>query len=455
MAVALFCGVLLFSGCATLPDVNASMAGTDGAPVRFEDGSGPLTRQENAVLHRQLRSGADDTSILDRHIAVEEAIVGSPLVVGNKAVLLQDGHATYAAMFAAIRQAKDHINLETYIIEDDDIGHQFARLLIEKQRQGVQVHLIYDSVGAINTSREYFERLQASGIRILEFNPINPLEVRKKWLINKRDHRKLMIVDGRKAFLGGINISGVYSRGSFSKRKAVPRSTQAAWRDTHIQIEGPVVAEFQKLFLETWQKQTGERLTGRNFFPRLQKRGQEVVRAIGSSVDDPHSVIYLTLISAITHAESHVYLTNAYFVPDPQLLRALQDAARRGVDVRLILPSQTDFWAVFHAGRSHYTKLLQAGVKIYERHGAILHSKTALIDNVWSTVGSTNLDWRSFLHNEEINAVILGTTFAGQMRAMFDKDLAQSNAVDLARWKRRPLSTRMKEWFARLWEYWL
>lgn len=448
----LVCGVFFVSGCASLPDIKRLQA-RPTATVRFQDGSGPLTRSETTLLQRQLRAPVGRTDILDRHIALEESIVGRPLVTGNKVVLLKDGSETYAAMFAAIRQARDHVNLETYIIDDDEIGHRFADLLIEKQRTGVQINLIYDSVGAIGTSEEFFERLRASGIRLVEFNPINPLKAGRKWLVNNRDHRKLMIVDGRKVFLGGINISGVYSRGSFGKRRMAGK--ESAWRDTHVQIEGPVVAEFQKLFLETWRKQKGAPLNGNEFFPPPAEVGEDVVHAIGSTVDDPHSLIYLTLLSAMMHAERQIYLTNAYFVPDPQLLQALKDAARRGVDVRLILPSRTDFWIVFHAGRSHYSDLLRAGVKIFERRGAILHSKTALIDEVWSCVGSTNLDWRSFLHNDEVNAVILGNSFAQQMRKLFDEDLAQSDAVDLHRWEQRPLWDRLREWFGRLWEYWL
>jgi cardiolipin synthase len=227
------------------------------------------------------------------------------------------------------------------------------------------------------------------------------------------------------------------------------------WRDTHLQIEGPVVAEFQKLFMDTWTKQKGQPLAQKNYFPRLGKQGDEIVRAIGSASADPHSLIYLTLLSAIGAAERRVYLTNAYFVPDPQLIKSLTDAARRGVDVKLVLPSQTDSWTVFHAGRSHYTKLLRAGVKIYERRGAVMHSKTASIDGVWSTIGSTNLDWRSFLHNDEINAAILGRDFAKQMDAMFARDLTESDAIDLDRWKHRSLMLRLKEWLARIAEYWL
>ena len=444
-------GLLAAAGCATLPDTDALIARHSAQAARFESARGPLSAQRSAAILAELKRKSGDIDILEKQIALEQAIVGSPLILGNKVTLLQDGPATYEAMFAAIRKAQDHINLETYIIEDDEIGRQFADLLLEQQGRGVQVNVIYDSVGALNTPRAFFERLKQGGIEVLEFNPINPLAGKTPWLINNRDHRKILLVDGRAAFIGGINISSVYSSGSVARRTAKAPGNAVAWRDTHIQIEGPVVGELQKLFLQTWEKQRGNALAARNYFPALTAQGNDIVRAIGSTPDDPYSLIYLTLISAIGNAEQQVYLTNAYFVPDPQLLKSLTDAARRGVDVRLLLPSHSDSAVVFHAGRAHYSTLLEGGVKIYERGGALLHSKTAVIDGVWSTVGSTNLDWRSFLDNDEVNAVILGREFARQMQTMFARDLEASQSIELETWGRRPLSFRLKEWMARLW----
>ena len=284
---------------------------------------------------------------------------------------------------------------------------------------------------------------------------MNPVMARKEWELNQRDHRKLLIVDGRMAFLGGINISSVYSGGSSSQGMRPRPAGRPAWRDTDLQLQGPVVAELQKMFLATWVAQKGDPLTAENYFPEPVSAGRHVVRVIGSSPDEPYSLIYATLLSAIGSAETSVLLTNAYFAPDPQLLAALEAAAARGVDVTLILPSQTDSWLVFHAGRGYYEQLLRAGVKIHERRDVILHSKTALIDGVWATVGSTNLDWRSFLHNHELNAVVLGVEFGHQVQAMFDKDLAASEAITLERWQSRPVSLRLKELLASLWEYWL
>ena len=449
-AAAAFC-LLAAAGCATLPDTDALIARHTAQAARFENARGPLSAQKSAAILAELKRKSGDIDILEKQIALEQAIAGSPLILGNNVALLQDGAATYSAMFAAIRKAQDHINLESYIIEDDEIGRQFADLLLEQQGRGVQVNIIYDSVGGLGTPKAFFERLTRGGIEVLEFNPINPLAAKTPWLINNRDHRKLLVVDGRTAFIGGINISSVHSSGSIARRPVKAAPNAFAWRDTDIQIEGPVVGELQKLFVATWEKQRGKPLSPRKYFPELHAQGKDIVRAIGSTPDDPYSLIYLTLISAIGNAEREVQLTNAYFVPDPQLVKSLIDAAGRGVDVKLILPSHSDSEVVFHAGRSHYSSLLERGVKIYERVGAVLHSKTAVIDGVWSTVGSTNLDWRSFLDNDEINAVIIGREFAQQMQAMFARDLKASTAIDLQSWERRPLLFRFKEWMARVW----
>ncbi len=443
--------LLAAAGCATLPDTQFLLERQTAQAVSFENARGPVSAKKSAAILAELKRKSPDLDILEKHVALEQAIVGSPLVLGNKVTLLQNGTATYQAMFAAIRGAKDHINLESYIIENDEIGRQFADLLLEQQGRGVQVNMIYDSVGGFGTPAAFFERLKQGGIEVLEFNPVNPLKVRKQWLVNNRDHRKLLIVDGQSAFLGGINISSVYSSGSIKRRTLQSEGQTVAWRDTDLQVEGPVVAELQKLFIETWDKQRGKPLAPRQYFPPLKPQGNEIVRAIGSTPDDPYSLIYLTLISAIDNAEKQVYLTNAYFVPGPQLLKSLIDAAGRGVDVKLILPSHSDSEVVFHAGRSHYSHLLEGGVKLYERDGALLHSKTAVFDGVWSTVGSTNLDWRSFLDNDEINAVILGREFGKQMQATFARDLEASQAIDLESWEQRPLLLRIKEWMARVW----
>ena len=471
LALTLGCSAWL-SSCVGLPTFVpdlARRANSEARSIQLIGARGPLSPAESKAVLERLKGNASKSDIFERHLAVEEFVAGSPLTTGNQVVLLVDGQNTYRAMLAAIESARDHINLETYIIEDDDVGRVFAQALVAKQRSGVQVNLMHDSVGTLKTPRSFFEGLIAAGVNVLEFTPINPLLARKDWELNQRDHRKLLIVDGRIAFLGGINISSVHSsgsggligfRGSGTGVSAAVQGVQdpqqgPPWRDTDLQLRGPVVANLQKLFIDAWVAQKGAPLAQRNYFPPPQNAGQQVVRAIGSTPDEAYSQIYATLLSAIGSAEKSVLLTNAYFAPDPQLLAALIDAVSRGVDVKLILPSETDSWLVFHAGRAYYSDLLKAGIKIYERRGAILHSKSALIDGVWATVGSTNLDWRSFLHNHELNAVVLGEDFGRQMQAMFDRDLAASEPITLASWHRRSPALRIKEMFARTWEYWL
>ncbi len=440
-------------GCASLPDLQG-----------LRHGSAQRQQQERLADVRSVAQGRADRTIkqlkldgevtlLSRHLAYIEAVNGPPLVAGNAARLLVDGPATFDAMFSAIQSARHHVNLESYIIDDGVVAQRLTDLLIAKRAQGVEVNVVYDSVGSISTPAEFFDRLRANQINVCEFNPVNPLKGRK-WRINNRDHRKILIVDGETAFTGGINISGVYSTGSFgSKRKKADASK--GWRDTHVQIKGPGAVEFQRLFVDTWAKQCGPAVTTLNYFPRVPSMGDKVVRILSSSPDDPLNITYVALLSAIAHAEKSVYLTMAYFVPDPQTIETLRAAAQRGVDVKLILPGFSDFAAVFHAGRSHYSDLLDAGVKIFEHREALLHAKTAVIDGVWSTVGSTNMDWRSFLHNDEVNAVIIGEEFATEMQRMFDRDLTESVEIDGEKWRARNPVLRMKEWGARLWQYWL
>jgi cardiolipin synthase len=442
---------LLMAGCATLPDTQALTQRHSAQAASFAGAAGPLSQRQSAAIAAELKRRSGDLDILDKQIALEQEVVGTPLMVGNRVSLLLDGPATYAAMFAAIAAAKDHVNVESYIVEDGEVGEKFAAALLERQAHGVQVNLIYDSVGALDTPKAFFERLGQAGIAVLEFNPVNPLELKKMWSPNNRDHRKLMIVDGRTAFLGGVNISAVYSTGSAGRKDDDAVDMGSGWRDTDVRIEGPVVAEFQKLFMQTWEKQKGAALAPRKYFPAIPPAGNEIVRAVGSTPDDPFSLIYLTLISAIGNAEKQVYITNAYFVPDPQLVKALLAAAARGVDVRLILPKHSDSAMVYYASRSRYGELLQGGVKIYERRGALLHAKTAIVDGVWSWVGSSNLDWRSALDNDEINAVILGRDFGSLMQAQYARDIAESDAIDPATWERRVVMLRLKEWGARLW----
>jgi len=452
----LFC-LLSFTACASLPRFEEMYHRLDVEKEKTPEiiGShGQLSPEISKKIMERLKKEAGPTDILERHVALIESISGNPLIAGNKVTLLIDGPATYAAMFKAIQNAKDHINLETFIFEDDEVGRRFADLLLQKQSEGVQVNLIYDSLGCLRTPAAFFQHLRDGGIKTLEYNPINPAKVRDKWLLTNRDHRKILVVDGKVAFTGGVNISGVYSSSSLSGEHHEGNAEQA-WRDTHVQIEGPAVAEFQKLFLDTWAREKGPELAKKDYFPPLKKEGNDLVEMVGSTPGQGNRNTYIMYVSAFIYAQNFIHLTNPYFVPDKQTVTALSDASRRGVDVKIILPGISDELTVLYAGRSHYTHLLESGVKLYEHRNAMVHAKTAVIDGVWSTIGSTNMDLWSFLRNDEVNAIILGTDFATEMEAMFGKDIAESNQIHLEQWKKRSLAERMKEWLSRLLQYWL
>ncbi len=455
----LLLSILSLSGCPPLPNVSEKI---QGAPGRQESpqilsAKGLLSPKQSKALVERLQRSVDPTDILQRYIAVIESVSESPLTKGNKVTLLVDGPATYAAMFKAIRKATDHINLETFIMEDiianDETGLKLADLLLQKQAEGVQVNLLYDSAGSYSTPASFFQRLRDGGIQVAEFNPINPLKARGKWRLAKSDHRKILIVDGKVAFTGGVNISQVYSSGLSGRGEH--DKTQIPWRDTDVQIEGPAVAEFQKLFLDTWQRQKGAKLSERNYFPDLKEEGNTLVGVVGSSPGESNRITFILYVSAITFAEHSLHMTNAYFVPDHQTVDAITDAAKRGVDVKIILPGTSDSSLASYAGQYFYSELLKSGVKLYRRRNVLLHAKTLVIDGVWATVGSTNMDFWSFSSNDEVNAVILSHDFAMEMEKMFAADLAESDQIRWEEWEKRPLFSKVRERFYHLFSHWL
>ena len=445
------------SACA-IPAIDREMLHTVRTPPRLEGAGGPLTHARSREILAGIEARSPETAIFERHVAVEEALAGNPLSLGNQALLLEDGPATYASMLGAIDAARHHVHMETYIFDGDETGRRFADALMRKARSGVKVRLVFDAVGSMRTSREFFREMVDAGVEVFEFNPVSPAALLTLGAtLNRRNHRKITIVDGRIAFLGGINISGVYSSGAGRAGGSAPEARdrpadQRPWRDTHVRIEGPVVADFQRSFLKMWgQLSKAPPLADKALFPALPRRGPHAVRAVEGWVSEGANPLYVALISAIESSETEVRITMAYFVPHVELLAALKAAVRRGVDVKLVLPGRTDHWLVFHAGRSYYDELLEAGVQIFEREARLLHSKTAIVDGVWSTVGSTNLDWRSLIHNDEINAVVLGTEFAAALAAIFQRDVANSRAITLEGWRQRPAGHRLREASARAW----
>ncbi|TGU71745.1 cardiolipin synthase [Geomonas terrae] len=444
----------LAAGCATLPKASEVIdkVQSDGTPPRISSIAGVLSPKQSRTIMDRLKASAGPTEVLERQIAVNEEVSGSPLIKGNKVRLLVDGPATFAAMFKAIKSARHTVNMETFIFKDDETGHKLADLLIWKRQEGVRVNLMYDSVGSMSTSASFFKRLRDKGVNVVEFNPINPLKASKKWRLALRDHRKLLVVDGKIAITGGVNISQVYSSKFVGEGED---TTKIPWRDTDILIEGPAVAELQKVFLHAWTMQKGPVLNDRDYFPVQKEYGNNLVQVVKSSPGEAGRTTFIMYVSAVAFAEKSIHLTISYFVPDRQMIKALCDAAQNGVDVRIILPKTSDQNLALYAGRYYYDELLESGVKLYQRRNAILHAKTAVIDGVWATVGSTNLDFLSFSQNFEINTVILGGDFGAKMENMFTKDLAESDPIKNEEWEKRPWSSRIREWFSHLFSHML
>jgi cardiolipin synthase len=445
----------VIASCRTLPDADKLPDTPHKATPTVETAKGTLQKQQTAQLLQ--RRWANATGDLKQLAVLEEQATGLPLIAGNRVQLLFDGPATMREMMAAARGATTSINLETYIFDQDPIGLQFAEVLMEKRRQGVTVNVMYDSVGTLGTPQVFFDRMRAAGISMIAFNPVNPAKAKGNWSINNRDHRKLMVVDGTVAFTGGINISSDYANSSLFRSRRKPDNVdkdKIGWRDTHVKIEGPAVAALQWAFVDNWVRQEGGELSARDYFPRLAPVGDKFVRVLAT---DPgsNSEIYKSLLVAINEARKSVHITSAYFVPDQQVVDALIAAARRGVDVKLVLPGVSDHGLVMYAGQAFYEQLLAGGVKIFQLQVAVLHAKTAVIDGAWSTIGSANIDRRSFIHNYELNVVVIDPAFGRDMESAFNEDLRDSKEVTLEQWRDRPWANRIKEWAARLTEYWI
>jgi cardiolipin synthase A/B len=347
--------------------------------------------------------------------------------------------------------------VESFIFEDAVEGKKhLSDLLQAASRRGVRINILYDAVGSLGTKKEFLDALTGAGVSLCVFNPINPLDDRFSSL-NQRDHRKVVVVDGDIAFAGGMNFSRAYrlTSAQVRRRKLDEKAAlESGWRDTHIGIRGTAVTTLEHTFRESWQKAQCQ-----GALPAIEhearRAGDVLVQIVASTPQDPGNVIYATMLSVITYAQRSIDITMAYFVPDDALEKAIMDAAGRGVRVRIILPSYSDFSGVFYAGRAHYDDLLAAGVELYELESAFLHSKSISVDGVWSSIGSTNFDWRSFVHNDEISVCVIDTGFAHQMDDAFARDLADSKRITAESWKKRGFRERFKELLWLPIQYWL
>jgi cardiolipin synthase len=384
--------------------------------------------------------------------ALIEEISEEPLYPNNDVELLLDGPETHGAMLDAIASARRHVHFETYIFADDEVGTRFAEALAAKAREGVAVRVIYDAIGSRDSEAEFFARMEQAGVEVLGFNPPDPTEDRGTFDIDTRDHRKLLIVDGRVAFTGGINVDRNYARPS----QATGGGTQpAGWRDTHIRVSGPAAQGFERLFVRLWEELDGP-LEEPPYEPPAGalNEGDTRVRVLaGVGGNEDVSPIWVAYQAAAEVAAERIWITQSYFAPDDVLTESIRDAAARGVDVRILVAGFSDSELLLNASRSYYSGLLQAGVQIFESQENILHAKTMVVDGYWSTVGSSNLDYLSFLHNHEANAVILDAGFAEQLEDVFLADLQNAVQIELERWRQRSLWQRAKELWSQLIRY--
>jgi cardiolipin synthase A/B len=360
--------------------------------------------------------------------------------------LLKDGAQTFPAMLDAIARARSTICFETYILRDDLVGHAFAVALSERARAGVEVNLLYDAWGS-SVSDEFVNCMREAGVRVLEFRPVLSALENFKLIrqVVRRNHRKSLIVDSTVAFTGGINICDDY---------APAEEGGPGWRDTHLELVGPAVHELEYFFLRTWRRAKGAPIDEARY-GHHGRRPDPRVRVVTSDMRKGRASIRDAYRSAIRRAHKSIFITNAYFLPTIGLLRALADAARRGVDVRIMVAGTTDVTAVLLASRSIYGHLLDAGAKLFEWNGRVLHSKTAVIDGHWSTVGSSNLDQQSLHSNLEANAIIEDAQFAEAVEAMFFEDLAHCEEITAEGWKKRRPWERAASWAAYLFKEWL
>lgn len=368
----------------------------------------------------------------------------APFTRRNKAEVLSDGKKAFDSMFAEMEKAQNHIHLEYYIIRDDNVGQRLKDILIRKAQAGVEVKVIYDAVGAWELSKKFLRELKENGVKIEPFLPVVLPLINNK--LNYRNHRKITVIDGKVGFLGGLNIGDEYLGHH-------PRLGK--WRDTHLRLKGSSVHFLQVIFLLDWEFVTKERLVGPQYFPEDAVRGMEpqqgkIIQIAASGPDSDWESIRQSYFAMINSAVRSINITTPYLVPDEGILLALKTAALSGVDVKIILPGKPDHKIVYWASQSYFEELLEAGIEIYLYRPGFIHAKIISVDGEVASLGSANLDMRSFQLNFEVNAMLYNKDLVARLDKDFARDLSQSTKVDLAAIINKPISTRLLQSAARL-----
>ena len=370
---------------------------------------------------------------------VMSAMFGPMLVAGNAVTPLYNGRQIFASMLEAIRRAQKTITFETYIYWSGDVGAAFSRALIERANAGVKTHLVIDAVGSDKMDAAQLRAMRDAGVEIERYRSLSWYNLDR---INNRTHRKLLIVDGKIGFTGGVGIADKWDGDADSPNH---------WRDTHFRVVGPVVAQMQATFVEHWLSTRGVLLQGEAYFPELASAGSMPAQMVRSAADDGTESVRLMYLLSIASARKSVLLANSYFVPDELSVTTLVEARRRGVDVQILVPgAEIDSEVTRAASRRKWEPLLEAGIAIYEFQPTMFHCKVMVVDDQWVSVGSTNFDSRSFRLNAEANLNVIDRGLALQERRAFAKDLLRSRRITLDEWRARPWYDRMGDWFAGL-----
>ncbi len=369
------------------------------------------------------------------------ALPGPTMTSGNRLDLLENGDAVFPTMLAAISSARKTVNFEAYIFWSGEVGARFRDALAERAAHGVAVRVLLDAVGSQGRKLKAsdVDAMRRAGCRVEFFHSKKPWML---WVFNHRSHRRVLVVDGTVGFTGGVG---------FADQWLGDADSPAHWRDTQVRVEGPAVRGLQRAFQENWSEVTGEPLVGDEFFPALAQAGSSSVAVVPSSPLAAMSGAGRVYAISVAAASKEIWIANSYFLPDDAAIDLLVASVKRGVDVRVIVPSdeQNDVPATKAAGRSNFGPLLEGGVKIYEYQPTMFHLKTMVVDGIFATVGSANFDDRSFHLNEEVNLFVYDAAFAGLMKERYQRDLSRCRAYTLAMWKARPLKKRVTEWLAR------
>ncbi|MGV8991765.1 MAG: cardiolipin synthase [Thiobacillus sp.] len=370
----------------------------------------------------------------DQFLRSMSNLLGPPLVAGNEVKELLNGDEIFPPMLKAIRGAQKTITFETYIYWSGKIGKEFATALAERAKAGVKVHVMVDWVGAAKMDQELLDLMEESGVEIKKYHPLHWYNISR---MNNRTHRKLLVVDGKIGFTGGVGIADNWLGHA---------QDPDHWRDTHFSLEGPAVAQMQAAFMDNWIKTSGEVLHGEDYFPALKPTGEHYAQVFKSSSSEGSESVRLMYLLSIASARKTIYIANAYFVPDDLSVETLVAALKRGVKIKVLMPgTHTDSEPVRNASRARWGELLEAGAEMYEYQPTMYHCKVMIIDDVWVSVGSTNFDSRSFRLNDEANLNIYDHAFAQRQIDTFEEDLKKSRKFTHAEWEKRPWTEKLME----------